>query len=76
MAIFYYLLKAKFNAINIHYYENILYTSFIQFGRNYKAFAKVVPSGKKIIYALQMSIKYCIIVSSILAGNVSYLKIK
>ena len=32
-------------------------TRFIQFGRKYKAFAKAVPSGKKIIFALQMAKK-------------------
>ena len=33
-------------------------TRFIQFGRKYKAFAKVVPSGKTVIYALQMAKKH------------------
>ena len=33
-------------------------TRFIQFGRKYKAFAKVVPSGRTVIYALQMAKKH------------------
>jgi hypothetical protein len=33
-------------------------TRFIQFGRKYKAFAKVVPSGKTFICALQMAKKH------------------
>jgi hypothetical protein len=33
-------------------------TRFIQFGRKYKAFAKVVPSGKTVICALQMAKKH------------------
>ncbi len=33
-------------------------TRFIQFGRKYKAFAKFVPSGKTVIYALQMTKKH------------------
>ena len=33
-------------------------TRFIQFGRKYKAFAKVVPSGKTVFYALQMAKKH------------------
>jgi len=51
-------------------------TRFIQFGRKYKAFAKVVPSGKLFISALQMSIKHCIIVSSISVDSVSKPKLK
>jgi hypothetical protein len=51
-------------------------TRFIQFGRKYKAFAKVVPSGKKIISALQMSIKHSIIVSNISVEKVSNPKLK
>jgi hypothetical protein len=33
-------------------------TRFIQFGRKYKAFAKIVPSGKTFICALQMAKKH------------------
>jgi hypothetical protein len=32
-------------------------TPFFQIGQKYKAFAKAVPSGKTIIFALQMSKK-------------------
>ena len=34
-----------------------------------KAFAKVVPSGKKIIFALQMSIKHLALLKGISARN-------
>jgi hypothetical protein len=46
-------------------------TRFIQFGLKYKAFAKVVPSGRTIIYALQMAKKTFSFVSSISVDSVS-----
>ena len=43
--------------LNVERKRRLHNTRFIQFGQKYKAFAKAVPSGKKIIFALQLAKK-------------------
>jgi hypothetical protein len=52
------IILIKLRSICVFNEINSANTRFIQFGRKYKAFAKVVPSGKTVIYALQMAKKH------------------